>query len=119
MRARDRIRLKQAERQAEGYLELGMAKHALDMLDCLEDAAHWSPHALYLRGERKTDPGVPEDAYLRVERPSGPFAVKIALAPSVDRKHVRAVYRDGVLEVVLPKRQAESTSPVEIATAEP
>jgi Flp pilus assembly protein TadD len=48
---RDHLRLKQAERQAEGYVELGMAEHALDVLDRLGDTARWSPRALYLRGE--------------------------------------------------------------------
>jgi len=49
--ARDQIRLRQIERQAEGYLELGMAEHALDALGRLGKAADLSPHALYLRGE--------------------------------------------------------------------
>jgi Flp pilus assembly protein TadD len=51
LRAQDRVRLRQLERQAEGYLELDMAEHALDVLDRLGDRARWSPHALYLRGE--------------------------------------------------------------------
>jgi len=49
--ARDHIRLKQIERHAEGYLELGMAQHALDELDELKEATTGSPRALYLRGE--------------------------------------------------------------------
>lgn len=51
MTARDQVRLKQIERHAEGYLELGMAQHALDALDQLGDAAGSSHRALYLRGE--------------------------------------------------------------------
>ena len=51
MRARDRIRLKQLLREAEGYLELGMAEHALDLLDRLGDAAQANPYSWYLRGE--------------------------------------------------------------------
>jgi tetratricopeptide (TPR) repeat protein len=49
--ARNQIRLEQIERHAEGYLELGMAQHALDELDQLRVAAAGSPRALYLRGE--------------------------------------------------------------------
>jgi len=48
---RNRIRLEQIERHAEGYLELDMARHALDELDELGEAAAGSPRALYLRGE--------------------------------------------------------------------
>ena len=74
---------------------------------------------LFLRGERKMDSGLSQDSYLRVERPYGPFAVKIALAPSIDSQNVRATHKNGVIEVVLPKRKAEAPSPVQISTGEP
>jgi Flp pilus assembly protein TadD len=48
---RDKIRLKHVERQAEGYLELGMAQQALDALARLGDEDQLGDHALYLRGE--------------------------------------------------------------------
>ena len=51
MTVRNRIRLKQIERHAEGYLELGMPQHALDALARLDDPAHLGARALYLRGE--------------------------------------------------------------------
>jgi Flp pilus assembly protein TadD len=47
---RDQIRRKQIERQAEGYLELGMAQHALDLLARLRDE-EMDPQGWYLRGE--------------------------------------------------------------------
>lgn len=37
--------------QAEGYLELGMANHALDVLDRMGPPDTLSDHALYLKGE--------------------------------------------------------------------
>jgi HSP20 family protein len=73
---------------------------------------------LFLRGERKIDAGISQESYLRVERPSGAFAVKIALAPSVDQKRVRAAQRNGVLEVLLPKRKAELSNQVEVTAGE-
>jgi len=51
VRARNRIRLRQAERQAEGYLELGMPQHALDALVRLEDRSDFGAVAYYLWGE--------------------------------------------------------------------
>jgi tetratricopeptide (TPR) repeat protein len=51
VRTRNRIRLKHAEREAEGYLELGMAQHALDTLARLGEPANFSGHAYYLCGE--------------------------------------------------------------------
>lgn len=51
MRPRSRVRLKHLERQAEGYLELGMPQHALDVLGKLGDSVEFGPRALYLMGE--------------------------------------------------------------------
>ena len=50
MELRDHIRRKQIERQAEGYLELGMSQHALDLLASLRDQ-DMDPQGWYLRGE--------------------------------------------------------------------
>jgi tetratricopeptide (TPR) repeat protein len=47
----DRIRRQQLVQQAEGYLELGMARHALDVLARCGDPATLPHHALYLKGQ--------------------------------------------------------------------
>jgi tetratricopeptide (TPR) repeat protein len=47
----DRIRRQQLVLQAEGYLELGMPRHALDVLDRVGDPEMLGEHALYLQGE--------------------------------------------------------------------
>lgn len=60
---------------------------------------------LVLRGERRADPTVPTDAYLRVERPQGPFSVELTLPESVEAGAIEASQRGGVVEVVLPKRE--------------
>jgi Flp pilus assembly protein TadD len=48
---RDRVRRQQLVLQAEGYLELGMASHALDVLARCGDPATLPDHALYLQGQ--------------------------------------------------------------------
>ena len=73
--------------------------------------------ALSLRGERRTDSTVASDAYLRVERPHGRFAVQIVLPDSIDRSAIKALHSNGVVEIVLPKRQAEAPSRIEIAAS--
>ena len=50
-----------------------------------------------------------------MERPNGRFSAKIALPESIDRERIRASHRNGVLEVVLPKRRGDAPSRVEIA----
>ena len=81
MKARQRVRLKQLEREAEGYLELDMAEHALHALDRLEDARP-SPRALYLRGEALRELKRYEQAIrpLRRAARAGPDNVHVWLA---------------------------------------
>lgn len=51
MNARRLIRRARIQREAEGYLELGMPEHALQMLGRLGDPSAFDGHALYLWGE--------------------------------------------------------------------
>lgn len=46
-----RIRRRQLERRAEGYIELGMPEHALETLAKLEGPGDFSSHTFYLKGE--------------------------------------------------------------------
>jgi Flp pilus assembly protein TadD len=49
--SQDRVRRQQLLLQAEGYLELGMPRHALDVLNRCGDPATLPDHALYLKGQ--------------------------------------------------------------------
>lgn len=69
---------------------------------------------LTLRGERRLDAATGRDAFLRLERPYGPFALQIALPPSVERQGIQATQRDGVLEIALPKRRDDTPSRVQV-----
>lgn len=60
---------------------------------------------MVIRGERAVDPVVPRDAFLRKERPSGPFVLRLTVPDAVERAAIQASQRDGVLEVVLPKKK--------------
>lgn len=70
---------------------------------------------LTLRGQRKPDAELAHDAYLRIERPSGPFTLQLAIPPSVDAQQIEARHHNGVLEVVLPKRDAELSARINVA----
>jgi len=67
---------------------------------------------LTLKGERAFDRDVKEDSYHQVERVFGKFERSVRLPMAVQPEKVRATYRDGVLEVRLPK--AEEVKPREI-----
>jgi len=64
---------------------------------------------LTIRGERKLDD---QHNYLRVERPHGVFERSFTLSVPIDQSKVKASYREGVLEIVLPK--AEETKPKQV-----
>ena len=70
---------------------------------------------LVLRGERKVDANVSRESYLRIERPHGSFSANISLPPSVDSKGIRAAHRNGVVEIVLPKRKEAPPSRIEVS----
>lgn len=59
---------------------------------------------LTIRGERQPDPAFRPDQLQRLERRYGPFFRRLSLPFIVDPEDVRASYRDGILEIRLPKR---------------
>ena len=71
-------------------------------------------NALHLRGERRLDQAAPRESYLRAERPQGRFALSMQLPPTVDRGGIQAQHREGVLEIVLPRRKGGGPSRVRV-----
>ena len=63
-------------------------------------------NTLTLRGQRKHEAEVKQDKYHRVERAYGTFQRSFVLPAMVDQDQVQATYKDGVLELHLPKSEA-------------
>jgi HSP20 family protein len=72
---------------------------------------------LIIRGERKREDEVKEDRYHRIERAYGRFERAFWLPTTVDAEKIQATFKDGVLELRLPK--SEAAKPKRIAIAEP
>jgi len=64
---------------------------------------------LTLRGERKFESEDKKDNFVRIERRYGKFSRSFTLATPIQADKVSASYRDGILEIVLPK--SEETKP--------
>ncbi|HYP09468.1 MAG TPA: Hsp20/alpha crystallin family protein [Bryobacteraceae bacterium] len=62
-------------------------------------------HTLTVKGERKFEKREDSKAYHRIERSYGTFARTFTLPDTVDTEHVRADYKNGVLSIVLPKKE--------------
>jgi len=60
---------------------------------------------LTLRGERKFEKETDGKSYHRVERSYGQFVRSFSLPNNVDREKIQATFRDGLLQVELPKRE--------------
>jgi len=71
-----------------------------------------SDNRLTLKGEIKRQEEVSEDSYYMSEIRYGSFSRTITLPVDVDSENVKATFKDGVLEVILPKK--EESKPREI-----
>ena len=67
--------------------------------------------SLTISGERKFVESE-NDKYLRVERPTGQFQRSFTIGVPVQAENAKASYRNGILEVVIPK--AEEVKPKKI-----
>ena len=67
---------------------------------------------LTLKGEKKFEEKVEKDSYVRVERSYGNFSRSFVLSDDVSPEGITANYKEGVLEVTLPKK--EEAQPKEI-----
>src|SRR5574341_2252688 len=74
---------------------------------------------LTLKGERKRETEVKEDQYHRIERSYGAFQRSLVLPSVVDSTRVKATYRDGVLQILLPKKEEAKPKEIKIETASP
>jgi HSP20 family protein len=72
-------------------------------------------NTLILRGQRKHEAEVKEDRYHRVERAYGTFQRSFVLPTLVDQEHVQATYKDGILELRLPKSEAAKPKRIAIS----
>lgn len=69
---------------------------------------------LTIKGEKKEEKEVKEKDYLRSERYYGAFHRSFTLPSGVDAQKVNAAYKDGVLEVLLPKKEEAKAKQVKV-----
>jgi HSP20 family protein len=74
-------------------------------------------NVLTLKGERKFDNEVNRDKYHRVERTYGAFSRSFTLPTVVDVEKIKAEARDGVLRVILPKKEEAKPKQISISVS--
>jgi HSP20 family protein len=78
-------------------------------------ALHLENNVLTLRGERKFQKETKEENYHRIERSYGNFSRSFSIPATVDEEKIRADYKDGVLKIVLPKKEQAKPKQIKIA----
>lgn len=70
---------------------------------------------LTLKGERRMEKETKEENYHRVERAYGNFVRSFSLPNTVDVENIKATFKNGVLEVSLPKKEEVKPKHINIA----
>jgi HSP20 family protein len=74
-------------------------------------------NVLTLKGARHFEKETKEENYHRVERAYGNFSRSFALPSAVNGDKITAEYKDGILKIVLPKKEEVKAKPIKIAAA--
>lgn len=69
---------------------------------------------LFISGEKKREKTENEHNFIREERSYGKFSRAVSLPASVDAKNIKASYKDGVLELVIPKKEEDKPKQIQI-----
>lgn len=75
---------------------------------------HMEKGVLTIKGERKIETKEETDTYSRTERQHGTFHRRFALPESADHDGIEASGHHGVLEIVIPKKPAETPRRIEV-----
>jgi HSP20 family protein len=75
-------------------------------------------NVLTISGERKSEREERKDGYYRVERASGRFSRSLTLPEGVDPDRIEAHFKNGVLEVRVPKPEERKPRRVAISVGE-
>ena len=73
---------------------------------------------LTVKGEKKTEAKTEKEGYKRVERTYGSFYRRFSLPDSADGEAISAKCKNGVLEIVIPKREAVKPKKIEVSSEE-
>ncbi len=71
---------------------------------------------LTIRGERKFEDEERRDNYVRVERQYGTFQRTFTIGVPIEPNKVKATYRNGILELNIPKAEAVKPKKVQVST---
>ena len=73
---------------------------------------------LTVKGEKESEAKTEKEGYKRVERTFGSFYRRFSLPDSANGEAINANFKNGVLEIVLPKREAIKPKRINVTSTE-
>jgi HSP20 family protein len=73
---------------------------------------------LTVKGEKKSEAKTEKEGYKRVERSYGSFYRRFSLPDSANGEAINATCKNGVLEIVIPKREAIKPKRISVSSVE-
>ena len=92
-----------------------VVKAELPGMDRKDITLNLEKNVLTLRGERRFQKETKEDNYHRIERSYGAFSRAFSIPATVDEERINAEYKDGVLKIVLPKKEQAKPKQIRIS----
>src|SRR5262245_34061899 len=83
----------------------GVARDELPGMEQKDIDIRIENNVLTIKGVRRMDEQVKEDKYHRIESAYGTFIRSFTLPTTVDEDNIKAEYRNGILKIVLPKKE--------------
>lgn len=71
-------------------------------------------NTLILKGEKKFEKEVKEENYHRIERSYGTFQRIFTLPDTIQQDKVKAKFKDGILEIIMPKEEKAKPKMVKV-----
>ncbi len=91
-----------------------VVKAELPGLDRKDITVHLENNVLTLRGDRRFAKESKEENYHRIERSYGGFSRAFSIPMSVDEQSISADYKDGILNIRLPKKEQAKPKQIRI-----
>ena len=104
----------QSEDFSAWYNEL-VVKAELPGMERKDITLHLENNILSLKGERRFVKETKEENYHRIERSYGGFSRAFTIPVTVEEEKIRADYKDGVLTILLPKKEQAKPKQIRIA----
>lgn len=91
-----------------------VVKAELPGMERKDIALNLENNVLTLKGERRFEKETKEENYHRIERAYGGFSRAFSIPATVDEEKIRADYKDGVLKILLPKKEQAKPKQIRI-----